>query len=140
MTIRGLETVRVEEMIHEPTGKNIIVAVANINSILAVQASELMKDAYALLTEVGADQSFLKGEEAGMKAAAKKTENNMQIYEQGFKSGKTKVNNEYKSRQEVTQKSYDSNRDVENKVGPGDRVKDAQSGVWTSDYDVDDDF
>ena len=140
LTIRGLETVRVEEMIHEPTGKNIIVAVANVNSILAVQASELMKDAYALLKEVGADQSFLKGEEAGMKAAAKKTENNMQIYEQGFKSGETKVNNEYKSRQEVTQKSYDPNRDVENKVGPGDRVKDAQSGVWTSDYDVDDDF
>jgi len=70
LTIRGLEVLRIEETIHQPTGKNIIVAVANVNSALAIKSKEIMKDLYATLKEVNANQSYVKGEEAGMKAEA----------------------------------------------------------------------
>lgn len=143
LTIRGLETLRIEETVHEPTGKNIIVAVANVNSALAVKASDIMKDIYATLKEVNANQSFIKGEEAGMKAEANKTLNNKAIYDAGVKVGAEQVSSEYDRRSEdkdITmrdQQKEDENPKTKSTSNPS---SESQSGSWGGDFEVDDDF
>lgn len=143
LTIRGLATLRIEETVHEPTGKNIIVAVANVNSALAVKASDIMKDMYATLKEVNADQSFIQGEEAGMKAEADKTLNNKAIFDAGVASGSNQVATEYDSRADdrasigraESQQSKESIPE-DNSGSSGE----SQSGSWAGDIEVDDDF
>ncbi len=143
LTIRGLETLRIEETVHEPTGKNIIVAVANVNSALAVKASDIMKDMYATLKEVNADQSFIQGEEAGMKAEADKTLNNKAIFDAGVASGSNQVATEYDNRADdrasigraESQQSKESITE-DNSGSSGE----SQSGSWAGDIEVDDDF
>jgi len=143
LTIRGLETLRIEETVHEPTGKNIIVAVANVNSALAVKASDIMKDIYATLKEVNADQSFIKGEEAGMKAEANKTLNNKAIFDAGVASGANQVASEYDNRaaDRASMNRGQSQQDEETvKEDSSDTSGESQSGSWASDIEVDDDF
>lgn len=143
LTIRGLETLRIEETVHNPTGKNIIVAVANVNSALAVKASGIMKDMYATLKEVNADQSFIKGEEAGMKAEANKTLNNRAIYNAGAASGANQVASEYDSRaDDRASMKRDQGQQEEESVteGSSDSSSNSQSGSWVGDVEVDDDF
>ncbi len=143
LTIRGLETVRIEETVHNPTGKNIIVAVANVNSALAVKASGIMKDMYATLKEVNADQSFIKGEEAGMKAEANKTLNNRAIYNAGVASGANQVASEYDSRAEdrASMKRDQGQQEEESVTEYGSNSSgNSQSGSWVGDFEVDDDF
>jgi hypothetical protein len=143
LTIRGLETLRIEETVHEPTGKNIIVAVANVNSALVVKASDIMKDMYATLKEVNADQSFIQGEEAGMKAEADKTLNNKAIFDAGVASGSNQVATEYDNRADdrasigraESQQSKESITE-DNSGSSGE----SQSGSWAGDIEVDDDF
>lgn len=143
LTIRGLETLRIEETVHNPTGKNIIVAVANVNSALAVKASGIMKDMYATLKEVNADQSFIKGEEAGMKAEANKTLNNRAIYNAGAASGANQVASEYDSRaDDRASMKRDQGQQEEESVteGSSGSSSNSQSGSWVGDVEVDDDF
>lgn len=143
LTITGLETLRVVETVHEPTGKNIIVAVANVNSALAVKAAGIMKDMYATLKEVNADQSYIKGEEAGMKAEANKTLNNKAIFDAGVRSGANQVATEYDSRADnrVSMKRDQSQQGESSETeGSSDLSGMSQSGSWAGDYEVDDDF
>ena len=143
VTIRGLETLRIEETIHEPTGKNVIVAVANVNSALAVKASSLMADTYATLKEVNADQSFIKGEEAGMRAEAAKTANNQEIFNAGAVAGANQVAAEYDSRERPRSASNarSGGQGVEgSKETKVSGTGQGQSGSWSGDVEVDDDF
>jgi hypothetical protein len=143
LTIRGLETVRIEETVHQPTGKNIIVAVANVNSALAVKASGIMKDLYATLKEVNADQSFIQGEEAGMKAEANKTLNNKAIYDAGAASGAKQVDAEYDSRasdRAAMGRGQSQQTEAPAADDSSDSSGDSQSGSWAGDMEVDDDF
>ena len=143
LTITGLETLRVVETVHEPTGKNIIVAVANVNSALAVKAAGIMKDMYATLKEVNADQSYIKGEEAGMKAEANKTLNNKAIFDAGVRSGANQVATEYDSRADnrASMKRDQSQQGESSETeGSSDLSGMSQSGSWAGDYEVDDDF
>jgi hypothetical protein len=143
VTIRGLETLRIEETIHEPTGKNVIVAVANVNSALAVKASSLMADTYATLKEVNADQSFIKGEEAGMRAEAAKTANNQEIFNAGAAAGANQVAAEYDSR-ERPRSASNARAGGQGDEGPKEAkvsgTGQGQSGSWSGDVEVDDDF
>lgn len=143
LTIRGLETLRIEETVHQPTGKNIIVAVANVNSALAVKASGIMKDLYATLKEVNADQSFIQGEEAGMKAEANKTLNNKAIFNTGAASGAKQVDSEYDNRasDRAAMARGQSQQSEESAIeNSSDSSGDSQSGSWAGDMEVDDDF
>ncbi len=143
LTIRGLETLRIEETVHQPTGKNIIVAVANVNSALAVKASGIMKDLYATLKEVNADQSFIQGEEAGMKAEANKTLNNKAIFNTGAASGAKQVDSEYDNRasDRAAMARGQSQQSEESAIeNSSDSSGDSQSGSWVGDMEVDDDF
>lgn len=143
VTIRGLETLRIEETIHEPTGKNVIVAVANVNSALAVKASSLMADTYATLKEVNADQSFIKGEEAGMRAEAAKTANNQEIFNAGAAAGANQVAAEYDSRERPRSASNarsGGQGDEGSKEAKVSGTGQGQSGSWSGDVEVDDDF
>jgi hypothetical protein len=143
LTIRGLETLRIEETVHEPTGKNIIVAVANVNSALAVKASDIMKDMYATLKEVNADQSFIQGEEAGMKAEADKTLNNKAIFDAGMAAGSNQVATEYDSRADdrASLGREQPQQSKEPVIGDNsDSSAESQSGSWAGDIEVDDDF
>ena len=143
LTIRGLETVRIEETVHQPTGKNIIVAVANVNSALAVKASGIMKDLYATLKEVNADQSFIQGEEAGMKAEANKTLNNKAIYDAGAASGAKQVDAEYDSRasdRNAMGRGQSQQTEAPAADDSSNSSDDSQSGSWAGDMEVDDDF
>lgn len=143
VNIRGLETLRIEETIHEPTGKNVIVAVANVNSALAVKASSLMADTYATLKEVNADQSFIKGEEAGMRAEAAKTANNQEIFNAGAAAGGNQVAAEY-DRREKPRSASNATAGRQGNEGSKETKASAtgqgQSGSWSGDVEVDDDF
>jgi hypothetical protein len=143
LTIRGLETVRIEETVHQPTGKNIIVAVANVNSALAVKASGIMKDLYATLKEVNADQSFIQGEEAGMKAQAAKTLNNKAIYDAGVASGAQQVDAEYNNRasdRAAMARGQSQRSESPSTESSSSSAGDSQSGSWAGDMEVEDDF
>jgi len=145
LDISGLQILRVEETVYPPTGQTIIVAVAGINSALTVKAGEIMADTYATLKEVNADQSFVKGEVAGMKAEASKTENNAEIYNDGVVSGSQSVDQEYDKRESdrAAIRQAKSGNDQEPAVGASsaEQVKsDGDSGTWAGDFEVDDDF
>ena len=145
LDISGLQILRVEETVYPPTGQTIIVAVAGVNSALAVKARGIMADTYATLKEVNADQSFVKGEVAGMKAEAAKTENNAEIYNDGVVSGSQSVDQEYDKRESdrAAIRQAKSGNDQEPAVGASsaEQVKsDGDSGTWAGDFEVDDDF
>ena len=145
LTIRGLEVLRIEETIHQPTGKNIIVAVANVNSALAIKSKEIMKDLYATLKEVNANQSYVKGEEAGMKAEAAKTLNSATHYRAGEAAGESAVASEYDARASE-RTAMGNNQPSSNKKAstaqntPSESGGESESGSWAGDYEVDDDF
>ena len=95
-TIDGLgieRTVR-RNLIHAD-GREIIVAVANINSEMAHRSQSVMANTYALLKEFNADQSFRAGQKQGMVEAAQETKNNQQLIDQGRASGAAAVNERY---------------------------------------------
>jgi hypothetical protein len=139
--ISGLEVVRSVKAEHKPSGKTIIVAVANVNSELARKSSKYMESVYATLKEVNEDQSFKKGVEAGMKAEAEKSRNDQRKYDEGYSTGSKSVAAEYDKRtkpkiEETGNKIQSSSQD-----NSSDRKNNKpQSGVWSGDYEVDDDF
>jgi hypothetical protein len=144
LTIRGLEVLRIEETVHQPTGKNIIVAVANVNSALAIKSKEIMKDLYATLKEVNADQSFVKGEVAGMKDEAAKTLNSAAQYRAGMAAGSASVASEYDARASQRAAKENNQPTSNQNSAPAQSTPansgDSQSGSWAGDYEVDDDF
>ncbi|QGG80191.1 hypothetical protein GH975_06220 [Litorivicinus lipolyticus] len=93
--VNGLEIIRTVDTVHPATGKEIIVAVANLNSALAHKSESIMAETYALLKEFNADQSVKVGVKAGMEAAAETTRNNEQLIQQGRNSGTSAVNEKY---------------------------------------------
>ena len=93
--INGLEVVRTIDTVHPATGKQIVVAVANINSALAHKSEDIMSETYALLKEFNADQSVKIGVKQGMQAAAETTRNNQQLIQQGRNEGTSAVNQKY---------------------------------------------
>ena len=145
LQISGLQILRVEETVYPPTGQTIIVAVAGVNSALAVKAKGIMADTFATLKEVNADQSFIKGQEAGMKLEAAKTENNTEIYNNGVVSGSQSVDQEYDKRESdrAAIREAKSVNDQEPLIGASTTEQDksdGDSGTWAGDYEVDDDF
>ena len=143
--IRGLEVIRVRELVFPPTGQTMIVAVAGVNSALAVKSEGIRAEAYATLKEVNADQSFIKGQEAGMKLDAAKTENNIGIYNDGVVSGSQSVDQEYVNREAdraaIRQAKSDNDQNPPVGASSAERVKsDGKSGTWSGDFEVDDDF
>lgn len=144
LSISGLEAVRVEDHIHQPTGKNMIVAVANVNSVLAVRAKDLMRDTYATLKEVNAKQSYDKGLVGGMKAEASKTLNSASEYSAGKSDGSKAVRDEQAARTaKEEQKESTTNNNVQNEATntkSSTSAQDARSGSWSGDYEVDVDF
>ena len=95
--VNGLEVVRTIDTVHPATGKQIIVAVANINSALAHRSENIMAETYALLKEFNADQSVKTGVKQGMEAAAETTRNNQQLIQQGRSAGTSAVNQKYEA-------------------------------------------
>lgn len=95
--VNGLEIVRTVDTVHPATGKQIIVAVANINSTLAHESDDIMSETYALLKEFNADQSLKVGVKQGMEAAAETTRNNQGLIQQGRNSGASAVDKQYEA-------------------------------------------
>jgi len=98
MQVRGLQIVHTEEVVHPASGRNMLVAVASVNSALATQSSELMKDTYATLTEINENQSYLKGEVEGMQAVAASKKNDPTARRAGQLDGASAVSSEYVAR------------------------------------------
>jgi len=145
LSISGLQILRVEETVYPPTGQTMIVVVAGVNSALAVKAAGIMADTYATLKEINADQSFVKGQIAGMKAEAATTENNTEIYNAGVVSGSQSVDQEYGERESdraaIRRAKSDNDQEPEIDAPSAEQEKsDGDSGTWAGDYEVDDDF
>lgn len=85
--IAGLEKRKVIRTVHPASGKDIVVVVANINSAIAAQSPALMRETYALLKELNTDQSYKKGQLAGMKEEAAKSKDDPVAYQQGRAAG-----------------------------------------------------
>jgi hypothetical protein len=118
------------------------VAVASINSDLAIKSSELMKDTYATLTEINESQSYRKGEVEGMKAAAASAKNDPAARAVGRADGASAVNSEYNSRNPKPTAAASNVRAPSNQasVAPVRPAK-VQSGAFLSGSDdIDDDF
>ena len=99
--VNGLEIVRTADTVHPATGKQIIVAVANINSALAHKSENIMSETYALLKEFNADQSLKIGVKQGMEASAETTRKTQQSIQLGRTAGTSAVDqkNEASARQ-----------------------------------------
>lgn len=136
--IKGLETVRVDTTTHPASGKHIIVAVANINSVLAAQAGDIMKDTYATLQELNAEQSVLQGQVEGMRATAASTRNNESLINQSRQAGANMVNNEVAVRKVEEARRNESQ--VMPQVASPAASGGASSGTWISDSDEEEDF
>ncbi|MEC8404964.1 MAG: hypothetical protein VX372_02160 [Verrucomicrobiota bacterium] len=142
MQVRGLQIVHTEEVVHPASGRNMLVAVASVNSALATQSSELMKDTYATLTEINENQSYLKGEVEGMQAVAASKKNDPTARRAGQLDGASAVSSEYVSRNTQTAAT------VKNAGSPSNQVRNSpsQSGTIQSGNflggvdDIDDDF
>jgi hypothetical protein len=99
LVVRGLEVVKTLETQHPASGRSIIVVVANVNSTLAVRAGGLMKDTYATLRELNADQAFKVGEKQGMEASAAETKDSAQMRAAGRAEGAQAVAREVARRE-----------------------------------------
>jgi hypothetical protein len=137
--VRGLEIVKIQETQHPASGRSILVVVANVNSTLAVRAGDLMKDTYATLRELNADQAFKVGEKQGMEASAAETRNSAQMRAAGRAEGARAVSGEAARRQAAP-----SNRAS---VVPADpaaaapqRTGRPQTGAWMGGTAPKDDF
>ena len=133
--LAGLEKRKVIRTVHPATGKDMVVVVANINSAIAVQSTELMKDTYALLKEINIDQSYLKGQLAGMKEEAAKSEGDPDAYRQGVSAGSNAVAAKTATNQQERSQSRTEESDKAN-----GQEKTSKSGAWMGDTDVDDPF
>ena len=140
--VSGLSIVHKEKVVHPATGHSMYVAVASINSDLAIKSSELMKDTYATLTEINESQSYRKGEVEGMKAAAASAKNDPAARAAGRADGASAVNSEYNSRNPKPTAAASNVRAPSNQasVAPVRPAK-VQSGAFLSGSDdIDDDF
>ena len=121
--------------LHPATGKNMVVVVANINSAIAAQSPALMRDTYALLKELNTDQSYRKGQKAGMQEEAAKSKDDTVAYRQGRAAGASGVAAKDNSNQQET-KQLPRAQGGES-TGQGGTTK---PGAWMGDSDVDDPF
>lgn len=139
LQLRGLEIISVKETIHPASGRNIIVAVANINSGLALQSNKILSDTFATLREVNAEQSYEKGQLKGMKEKAAETKNNAGIIAEGRRDGAKAVEDKYENRkqQKVLEKQNNRFSSTGNSKA---KPNSSQSGVWKSKDKVKDDF
>lgn len=129
LNVAGLEKRKVIRTVHPSSGKDMIVVVANINSAIAAQSEELIRDTKELLEELNVDQSYLSGLIAGMQEATEADETNVAAYEQG--------------RSEQLQPSQPQNDEAGDEVGKAEKtekVEKADKGAWAGDSDVDDPF
>ena len=117
--VNGLEIVRTKDTVHPATGKQIIVAVANINSALAHKSEDIMSETYALLKEFNADQSVKIGVKQGMEAAAETTRNSQQLIEQGRAAGTSAVNQKYDASTQKATPAQPASNSVTGKGGEG---------------------
>lgn len=117
--VNGLEVVRTVDTVHPATGKQIIVAVANINSALAHKSADVMSETYALLKEFNADQSVKIGVKNGIEAAAETTRNNQQLIEQGRAAGTSAVNQKYDASTQKATPAQPASNSVPGKGGAG---------------------
>jgi hypothetical protein len=135
LNVAGLEKRKVIRAVHPSSGKDMIVVVANINSAIAAQSEELMKDTTALLAELNVDQSYWRGLRAGLQEATGVGETSVTAYEQGRLAAGSAV----------------TAKTSANLVQPGQPQKGAtgdegalaekgEKGAWAGDSDVDDPF
>ncbi|MDC1308469.1 hypothetical protein N8Z40_10830, partial [Pseudomonadales bacterium] len=132
LNIAGLEKRKVIRTLHPATGKNMVVVVANINSAIAAQSPALMRDTYALLKELNTDQSYRKGQKAGMQEEAAKSKDDTVAYRQGRAAGASGVAAKDNSNQQET-KQLPRAQGGES-TGQGGTTK---PGAWMGDSDVD---
>ena len=104
--LAGLSIKTVRKLRHPTSGKQMYVAVAYVDMDLASKSEAIMRDAYAQLKEFNAADSFRKGQQQGMKAAAETTRNNDAIIGEGRAAGASAVNSQYEeSRAKSAQRS-----------------------------------
>jgi hypothetical protein len=133
--IAGLEKRKVIRTVHPASGKDIVVVVANINSAIAAQSPALMSETYALLKELNTDQSYKKGQLAGMKEEAAKSKDDPVAYQQGRAAGASGVATKAITNQEKTNQLPRAQGGES--TGQG---KTPKPGAWLGDNDVDDPF
>jgi hypothetical protein len=142
MQVRGLQIVHTEEVVHPASGRNMIVAVASVNSALATQSSDIMKDTYATLAEINENQSYLTGEVEGMQAVAASKKNDPTARRAGQLDGASAVSSEYVARNAQPAAAAKNTGSPSNQV----RISPSQSGTVQSGTflggvdDIDDDF
>jgi len=132
--VNGLEIIRTVDTVHPATGKNIVVAVANLNSALAHKSENIMAETYALLKEFNADQSVKVGVKAGMAAAAETTRNNQQLIDQGRNSGTNAVNKKYEASTRPTTQSQSATKSEPVAAGSGNTGTFINKGTLERDF------
>lgn len=135
LNVAGLEKRKVIRAVHPSSGKDMIVVVANINSAIAAQSEELMKDTTALLAELNVDQSYWRGLRAGLQEATGVGETSVTAYEQGRLAAGSAVT--AKTSANLAQPGQPQ------KGATGDEgalAEKGEKGAWAGDSDVDDPF
>lgn len=139
--VRGLNIMHTERVTHPATGQSMIVAVANLDSSLAIKSPDLMTSIYATIKEINDDQSYIKGEIEGMRSASESSQNDPKAFESGKNNGSASVDSEYLSRNNVTETENDIvEQGMESGLNPASSNKVRSGAFLSGSDDIDDDF
>lgn len=141
LQVSGLSIVRTEQTVHPPSGKPIVVAVASVNSDLARNAPDLMKETYATLVEVNQNQAYRQGQIRGMRGMASASRNDPAAVQAGYADGSMGVADAYNARNQPSPEP--SQNQAETIPDPADSHQPAgetRSGTFMDDSGVEDDF
>lgn len=139
-TVRGMQKLAEEEVLHPVTGQGIIVCVYGVNAANASSALEIEKKNFATLIEANRYQSFERGRKAANEAAVKASMNRKEDIEAGASDQIDRLKSEIDGRKPETGKGGQRNvyeapaKPVRTSTGK------STSGSFLGDTDVSDDF
>ena len=91
LSIQGLVSPAPRRLVHVPSGKDVFVAYAYINSDLASKSSSFRESTYEAARLINLDQSRLRGREAGMRAAVEESKDDAAAFSEGYREGEQAV-------------------------------------------------
>ena len=140
VAVQGLVSPGAKRLVHQPSGKDIFVSYAYINSDVAAKSEAFREETGALERWINEDQSARRGRESGRRAAATATKNDANAYSEGYKEGKAGVEATDAANQAAAAPAPEAQRPAPGPAPAPTATGQTQSGTFIDDTDVEDDF
>ena len=140
VAVQGLVSPGAKRLVHQPSGKDIFVSYAYINSDVAAKSEAFREETGALERWINEDQSARRGRESGRRAAATATKNDANAYSEGYKEGKAGVEATDAANRAAAAPAPEAQRPAPGPAPAPTATGQTQSGTFIDDTDVEDDF